>query len=100
MKHILLVAKNGFVIETVVTTGKVRDRVSVDEVYGKVTEHFPEAEVVVADAAYKTPHICKKIFDNGRFLYTTHKRPQAIKGGGSMFAMNSMIVRYVLNTSR
>lgn len=92
MKHILLVAKNGFVIETVVTTGKVRDRVSVDEVYGKVTEYFPEAEVVAADAAYKTPHICKKIFDNGGFLYTTHKRPQTIKGGGSMFAISSMIV--------
>ena len=77
MKHILLVAKNGFVIETVVTTGKVRDRVSVDEVYGKVTEHFPEAEVVVADAAYKTPHICKKIFDDGGFCPqpTSVRRP-------------------------
>ena len=57
--------KNGFVLETVVTPGNVHDSVAFDEVYDKVTENFPQVEAVVADAAYKTPHICKKVFDDG-----------------------------------
>ena len=73
--------KNGFVLETVVTPGNIHDSVVFDAVYDKVTEHFPETEVVVADAAYKTPHICKKVFEDGRVLSTVYKRPQTMKGG-------------------
>ena len=73
--------KHGFVLETVVTPGNVHDSVAFDEVYDKVTEHFPETKVVVADAAYKTPHICKKVFEDGRVLSTAYKRPQTMKGG-------------------
>ena len=69
--------KNGFVLETVVTPGNVHDSVAFDEVYGKVTENFPQVEAVVADAAYKTPHICKKVFDDGRVLSTAYKRPHS-----------------------
>jgi len=68
--------KNGFVLETVVTPGNVHDSVAFDEVYDKVTENFPQVEAVVADAAYKTPHICKKAFGDGRVLSTAYKRPQ------------------------
>ena len=73
--------KNGFVLETVVTPGNVHDSVAFDEVYDKVTENFPQAETIVADAAYKTPHICKKVFDDRRVLSTAYKRPQIMKGG-------------------
>ena len=73
--------KNGFVLETVVTPGNVHDSVAFDEVYDKVTKTFPEAETIVADSAYKTPHICKKVFDDGRVLSTAYKRPQTMKGG-------------------
>ena len=73
--------KHGFVLETVVTPGNVHDSVAFDEVYDKVAEAFPEAEVIVADSAYKTPHICKKVFDDGRILSTAYKRPQTMKGG-------------------
>ena len=52
-----------------------------DEVYDKVTENFPQVEAVVADAAYKTPHICKKVFGDGRVLSTAYKRPQTVKNG-------------------
>jgi len=69
--------KNGFVLETVVTPGNVHDSVAFDEVYDKVTENFPQVEAVVADAAYKTPHICKKVFDDGRVLSTAYKRPHS-----------------------
>ena len=73
--------KNGFVLETIVTPGNVHDSVAFDEVYGKVTEAFPEAETIVADSAYKTPHVCKKVFDDGRVLSTAYKRPQTMDGG-------------------
>ena len=46
-----------------------------------VTAAFPETETIVADSAYKTPHICKKVFEDGRVLSTAYKRPQTKKGG-------------------
>lgn len=73
--------KNGFVLETVVTAGNVHDSVAFDDVYDKVTAAFPEVETIVADSAYKTPHICKKVFEDSRVLSTAYKRPQTMKGG-------------------
>ena len=61
-------------LETVVTPGNVHDSVAFDDVYDKVTVRFPEVETVVADSAYKTQHICKKVFEDGRFLSTGHRR--------------------------
>ena len=52
-----------------------------DEVYDRVTDAFPEVETIVADSAYKTPHICKKVFEDGRVLSTAYKRPQTLKEG-------------------
>ncbi len=72
---------NGFVLETVVTPGNVHDSVAFDDVYDKVTETFPEIKTIVADSAYKTPHICKKVFEDGRVLSTAYKRPQTMKDG-------------------
>lgn len=51
-------------LETVVTPGNVHDSMAFDDVYDKVTVRFPEVETVVADSAYKTPHICKKVFED------------------------------------
>ncbi len=73
--------KHGFVLEAVITPGNVHDSVAFDEVYDRVTETFPEAETIVADSAYKTPHICKKVFEDGRALSTAYKRPQTLKDG-------------------
>ena len=73
--------KYGFVMEVVVTPGNVHDSVAFDEVYDKVTQRFPEVETIVADSAYKTPHICKKIFRDDRVLSTAYKRPKTMKGG-------------------
>lgn len=73
--------EHGYVLETVITPGNVHDSVAFDDVYDKVTEHFPEVETIVADSAYKTPHIAKKVFDDGRVLSTAYKRPMTMKGG-------------------
>ena len=73
--------KNGYVLETVVTPGNVHDSVAFDDVYDKVTETFPQIKTIVADFAFKTPHICKKVFNDGRVLSTAYKRPMTMKGG-------------------
>ncbi len=73
--------EHGYVLETVVTAGNIHDSVVFDDVYDKVVEKFPEIKSVVADSAYKTPHICKKVFSDGRVLSTAYKRPQTKKGG-------------------
>ena len=73
--------KNGYVLEAVITPGNVHDSVAFDDVYDKVTQTFPEIKTIVADSAYKTPHICKKVFRDGRVLSTAYKRPMTMKGG-------------------
>lgn len=73
--------RHGFILETVVAPGNVHDSVALDKVNDRVTAAFREAETIVADSAYKTPHICKKVFDDGRVLSTAYKRPQMMKGG-------------------
>ena len=73
--------KHGYILETVVTPGNVHDSVAFDDVYDKVTDKFPEVKTIVADSAYKTPHICKKIFSDNRVLSTAYKRSMTMKGG-------------------
>ena len=72
---------HGYVLDVEVTPGNIHDSVAFDDVYDAVTEKFPQVKTVVADSAYKTPHICKKVFDDGRVLSTAYKRPMTMKGG-------------------
>ena len=72
--------KNNFVLDVTVVPGNVHDSVSFDALYDKVTERFPEIEVVTVDAGYKTPWICKKIIDDGRIPSMPYKRPMTKEG--------------------
>ena len=72
--------RRGYVLETEVTAGNVHDSVAFDAVFQRLTEHYPEARVVTADAGYKTPWICKQIFDSGRIPSLPYKRPMTKKG--------------------
>ena len=72
--------KNNFILESVVTAGNVHDSRVFDEVYDKVIENHPEVETITVDAGYKTPWICKKVFDDGRNLSTAYKRPMGKEG--------------------
>ena len=72
--------KNNFVLDVNVVAGNIHDSVSFDSLYDKVTGRFPQIETVVADAAYKTPWICKRIFDDGRIPSMPYKRPMTKKG--------------------
>ena len=73
--------KNNFILAVEVTPGNVHDSVVFDTVYDRLTNRFPTVETVVADAGYKTPWICKKVFDDGRIPSLPYKRPQTTKGG-------------------
>lgn len=72
--------KNGFVLDVEVTPGNVHDSIAFDTVYDRVTERFPDVDVVVADSAYKTPWICKKIFDDGRIPSMPYTAPKTKDG--------------------
>ena len=71
--------QRGYVLETEVTAGNVHDSVAFDAVFQRLTEHYPEVEVITADAGYKTPWICKQIFDSGRIPSLPYKRPMTKK---------------------
>ena len=45
--------------------------------YDELCRNYPEHKTVVADSAYKTPWICKRIFESGRILSTCYTRPKA-----------------------
>jgi len=72
--------KHGFVLGVAVTAGNMHDSVAFDKVYDKVTDLLPEIKVVVADAAYKTPWICKRIFDDQRIPSMPYTRPKTAEG--------------------
>lgn len=72
--------KNNFVLDVNVVAGNIHDSVSFDSLYDKVTGRFPQIETVVADAAYKTPWICKRIIDDGRIPSMPYKRPMTKEG--------------------
>ncbi len=72
--------KRGYVLEVEVTPGNVHDSVAFDTVFERLIEHYPEVEVVTADAGYKTPWICKQVIDSGRIPSLPYKRPMTKKG--------------------
>jgi transposase len=71
----------GFVLDVEVTPGNVHDSIAFDAVYEKVTESFPEVEVVAADSAYKTPWITKRILGDGRIPSMPYTRASNIGEG-------------------
>ena len=72
---------HGVVLDVEVTLGNVHDSVPFDDLYDRIVEKFPQVHAFVADSAYKTPHICKKVFGDDRVLSTAYKRPMTMKGG-------------------
>lgn len=72
--------QHGYVLETEVTPGNVHDSIAFDVVFQRLTEHYPEVQVITADAGCKTPWICKQIFDSGRIPSLPYRRPTTRKG--------------------
>lgn len=72
--------KHNFVLGVHVTPGNVHDSIAFDPLYDYICAHYPEHKIVVADSAYKTPWICKRIFESGRVLSTAYTRPKTKEG--------------------
>ncbi len=72
--------RNNFILKADVSAGNVHDSVMFDGVYRQVKEAFPEVEAVVVDAGYKTPWICKQVFDDNKIAVTPYKRPMTKQG--------------------
>lgn len=72
---------NNFVLDVEVTPGNVHDSVAFHPLYDKLKTDYPQMETIVADSAYKTPYICKRVFSDGRVLSTAYKRPMTMKDG-------------------
>ena len=72
--------KNGYILDAVVVPGSVHDSVYFDPFYDRLIKQFPQVKNIVADAAYKTPWISKRIIDDGRIPVFPYKRPMSKKG--------------------
>ncbi|HIQ59392.1 MAG TPA: transposase, partial [Candidatus Merdivicinus intestinavium] len=78
--------KHNFVLGVHVTPGNVHDGVAFDPLYDELCRNYPEHKTVVADSAYKTPWICKRIFESGRVLSTCYTRPKSKENGHPWWA--------------
>lgn len=72
--------RNNFILEVDVRPGNIHDSVVFDSLYARLKEHYPQVEVLTMDAGYKTPWICKQIFDDGRIPSLPYRRPMTKKG--------------------
>ena len=72
--------RRGYILETEITPGNVHDSVAFDTVFERLKAHYPEVQFITADAGYKTPWICKQIFDSGKIPSLPYKRPMTKKG--------------------
>jgi len=71
---------HGFILDTTVSAGNIHDSVTFDLLYRSLCTHYPQIQVLTMDAGYKTPWICKQIFDDGRIPSLPYKRPMTKKG--------------------
>lgn len=72
--------KNGFVIEFETTPGNVHDSTSFNTLRTKVNEKYgDEIKYEILDAGYKTPAICKTIYDDGKLPFMPYTRSKGSK---------------------
>ena len=62
------------------------NRLAFDNVYDQVTQAFSEIQAIMAYSTYKTPHICKKVFDDGRIPSTAYGMHYTLYSGPSKFS--------------
>ena len=67
---------HNYILAAEVFPGNIHDSMMFDAAYEKVTERFPEIKAVAADAAYKTPWICRRIIKDLRIPSMPYTRPK------------------------
>ena len=72
--------KRGYIMDVHVTAGNVHDSVAFDDLYDRLKESHPKIQAIVADSAYNTPYIAKRLFDDGKDLLVPYRRPMTKQG--------------------
>lgn len=74
--------KNGFILETYVTSGNIHDSISFDGLYSNFQQNFlfDFTNLVCLDNGYTSPAVAKKIIDSGKQVLTPYKRPMTKQG--------------------
>ena len=92
--------EHGFVLATVVTAGNVHDSVAFHPLHDWLTTNFPQIHAVVADTAYKTPYICKRLWMDAfsQRLANVPKPSGTVMNGTSTSVMGITIVSFAPNT--
>lgn len=67
---------HNYILGVEVFPGNAHDSMAFDAAYEKVIARFPEIKVVAADAAYKTPWICRRIIKDLRIPSMPYTRPK------------------------
>ena len=71
---------HNYILGVTVNPGNMHDSAAFDALYDKVRKRFPQIKFMAADAAYKTPHICKKLMEDEVTPSLPYTRPQTKKG--------------------
>lgn len=72
--------KNNFVLAVKVSAGNVHDSVIFDDLYTILKNRYGNPKAIVADAAYKTPWICKQLLDDAVLPVMPYKGPMTKNG--------------------
>ena len=74
--------KNGFILETYITSGNIHDSISFDGLYNNYKKNFlfEKTKLVCLDNGYTSPAVAKAIIDSNRSILTPYKRPMTKAG--------------------
>lgn len=74
--------KNGYILETYITSGNIHDSISFDGLYSNYKKNFlfEKTKLVCLDNGFTSPAVAKTIIDSGKEILTPYKRPMTKKG--------------------
>ena len=74
--------KNGFILETYVTSGNIHDSISFDGLYKNYKNNFlfDKTKLICLDNGYTSPSVAKSVIDSGKEILTPYKRPMTKDG--------------------
>lgn len=74
--------KNGFILDTYVTSGNIHDSISFAGLFNNFKQNFlfKLTDLVCLDNGYTSPSVAKTIIDSGKKILTPYKRPMTKVG--------------------
>lgn len=74
--------KNGFILETYVTSGNIHDSISFAGLFNNYNKNFlfNKTNLFCFDNGYTSPAVAKRVIDSGKEILTPYKRPMTKDG--------------------